>query len=594
VKRVAVFSVAALLVAIGLVATPTSSAASPTGEATAAPAPRGDFPCGTHTAGGARITACEDSTGVQGMTPMIQTNSRGTLFMTVATENEVVKFPDVLVGGAPTSMLRSRDDGRSWTEIPLPAGIIASEAIIHLDKATDRLFALSMSYDLTNCGYPVGWTDDEGETWQTARTRPGCVPITVGDWPKLFTGPFPAGIEPTGDYPRAIYTCNFVPNILVAASLWCWSSRDGGQTFGNPTMLPVLNGVCLATDGTGTIHGNGPETIVHGTGQVLPDGTVVVPVSLCGRAIVVRSTDGAPTWTVHDTGSDGVGWFNWLQNLDTQTGADNVYNMMLQQGLAQDDRGNLFLPYPATGGLKLAYSTDGGVTWKQRGVISTPEVAMPWVVSAEARGNGELALSYMATPDKGELVLGGGERFRNWIGYSRNAMTEPFTMAATSPIEQPAVVAGGIAGQSVSCCATLQYFIEYTGVSFTGRDQVRAAFVRKGEEKNPILTLGRATIGFPSYAVKARADKRRVRSGTTVRIRGTVSPVPEGGVVQLQVRRDGRWVPAGKARVTAAGSYRFRERLRGTGTRTFRVAVPASPTVDGATSRKVSVKVRRR
>lgn len=492
-ERVLVLLASALLVVAGLVATPGSVAAEP--PRPPAPDPRADFTCGTGTSESVSLTACEDSTGVQGMTPMIMRNSRGTLFMSVATENEVVKLPDVLVGGAPTSMLRSRDDGRSWTEVPLPRGIIASEAILYVDKATDRLFATSMSYDLTNCGYLVAWTDDEGQTWQRAQRRPGCLPPTHGDWPKIFSGPFPDGVTPTGDFPNAVYTCNFVPNILVAASLWCWSSRDGGKTFGRASMLPVANGVCLATDGQRTIHGNGPETIVHGTGQVLRDGTVVVPVNLCGRVIAVRSTDAGRTWTVHDTGSDGVGWLNWLQNLGSQSGADNVYNMMLQQGIAQDDRGNLFLPYPATGGVKLAYSTDGGLTWQQRGIISTPDIATPWVTSAQARGNGELALSYIATPDKGELVMSGGERFQSWLGYSRNAMTEGFAMAPTSPIDQPALVAGGIEGHSISCCATLQYFVEYTGVAFTGCNRIRAAFVRKGEEPNPILTLGMATIG---------------------------------------------------------------------------------------------------
>ena len=451
--------------------------------------PQTDFGWATADSPAASISVGERNTGVPGMTPTLKVNRRGTLFMTVATDNSVLDG-QTIIGKADTRMLRSRDDGRSWTQIKLPEGIIASEANLYLDSVTDRLYAFSMSYDVTDCGYPVAWTDDEGETWETTQKRPGCVPFTVGDWPQLFTGPPPAGVELTNGAERAIYTCNFVPDILVAASLWCWSSFDGGKTFGQPSLLPAINVACLATDGTKIVHGNGIETIVHGGGQVLRDGAVVVPVTLCGRIIVMRSTDAAKTWKVIDTGSDGMGWFNWLQNILKQSGADNIYNMMLQQNIAQDDEGNLFLPYPATGGLKLAYSRDGGLTWKQRGIISPPEVAIAWIVSATARGNGELALSYLGTSDQGDPVLGSGERFQNWIGYSPNVLSEPVVTAPTSPITEPALVGGA----SLSCCATLQYFVESTGVAFAGPDHLRAVFVRTGTTPNPNLTLGKATI----------------------------------------------------------------------------------------------------
>lgn len=467
---------------IGLAAAPASAARPPINT-------QHDFACGVGRAA-VTLTVCEHTTGQQGMTPMIAINSRGTEFMTVATTAAVVTDPGILTGDQPTYLLRSRDDGRHWTKIRLPHDIVASEADIYIDKATDRLYAWSMSYDLMNCGYQIAWTDNEGDTWQEATRRPGCFPLSLGDWPKLFTGPFPKGVA-HGAYPSAVYSCNYVPNVLVAASLACWTSYDGGKTFPRFSFLPVLNGVCLATDGKSTVHGNGPETIVHGTGTVLRDGTVVIPVMLCGRIIVVRSTDTGRTWTVRDTGSDSVGWFNFLKNLGTQSGGDNIYNMMvMDNSLAQDGRGNLFLAYPATGGVKLAYSRDGGITWTQRGVISPQGTGMPWLVAAKARGNGQVALSFIATPDHGDPILGTGERFYNWMGYSPNAFTSKFSMATTSPLSTPTLTSGA----GISCCATGHYFLEYTGIEFLDATHLRAAFARTRGLPNPVLTMGMATI----------------------------------------------------------------------------------------------------
>ena len=86
------------------------------------------------------------------------------------------------------------------------------------------------------------YSDDEGEHWTEAAERPGCSPPTLGDWPKIFAGPH-RGEAPAG-YPNAVYLCNFIPNILVAASIGCWRSDDGGDHFEFASFLPTVNGAC--------------------------------------------------------------------------------------------------------------------------------------------------------------------------------------------------------------------------------------------------------------------------------------------------------------------------------------------------------------
>src|SRR5262249_15344622 len=127
------------------------------GAAAAAPDSRCSFPA--QTAPGVRV--CEHLTGSQGMEPMLATDSRGTLFMGIATDKGLYEDPGRLTGTSHNALLRSRNDGRSWRRIPLPGVIDASEAFPYVDPRTDRLFVTSLSADATRCGQPVIQSDDE-------------------------------------------------------------------------------------------------------------------------------------------------------------------------------------------------------------------------------------------------------------------------------------------------------------------------------------------------------------------------------------------------------------------------------------------------
>ncbi len=472
------------------------------GVATAAPAPSCTFPArqtvALRSAGGdapaevdrrAKLgaTVCERTTGAQGMEPMLAVNGRGAMFMGIATDHGLYEQPGELTGTAENALLRSRNDGRTWRRIPLPGGINASEGFPYVDPLTDRLFVTSLSADATRCGQPVIYSDDEGEHWTEAAGRPGCSPPTAGDWPKIFAGPHRDG-APRGAYPNAVYLCNFVPNVLVAASIGCWRSDDGGDHFEFASFLPTVNGACTAGDEQG---GTG-ATIVHGSGRVLSNGVVVMPLTVCGEPVVVRSRDEGLTWTAVSTGDDSIG-------LDDIVAGDEglvlgITDHVWSENLAVDEHDNLFFAYLADGGVRVATSRDGGRSWRLVGFVSPPGIRRAIVVSVAARNRGEIALSYYGTPDKGDPFGASGMNWRAWMTYSPNALAARpvFHAAPTSPASAPTM-----GEQMYGCCTTEQTFLEYTGVQFTAKRRVRGAFTRWTGKHLPELVLAKLNLPRP-------------------------------------------------------------------------------------------------
>lgn len=477
--------------------------AAPGAGAYPAPDPTCDYP--------AQANVCEHSSGAQGMEPMLAVNRRGTLFIGMATDKGLYEDPGRLTGTAEAYLLRSRDDGRSWQRIALPGGIDASEGFPYIDPVTDRLFVTSVGADVTRCGQPLIHSDDEGATWTVAAQRPGCSPATAGDWPKIFSGPF-KGRAP-GSYPTAVYICNFVPNILVAASIGCWRSDDGGDDFAFTGFLPTINGLCRAGD----VQGGTGATIVHGSGRVLANGDVVVPLTVCGYPAVVRSSDQGTTWTAVATGGRSLG----LE--DIVAGREGIVlgitDHVWSENLAIDDKGNLYFAY-IRDGVYLMVSRDGGRSWRHLGRVTPPDIVHAIVVSVTARGKGEVALSYYATPDKGDAFGARGMNWRAWITQSADALgAKPkFRSAPTSPASAPTMGA-----DMWGCCTTEQTFLEYTGVKFVSPTQVRGAFTRWTGKHLPELVLAkmrlpkRASPRERSSRCRRRARRpsaRRSRAGS--------------------------------------------------------------------------------
>ena len=92
------------------------------------------------------------------------------------------------------------------------------------------------------------------------------------------------------------------------------------------------------------------------------------------------------------------------------------------ENLAVDDHDNLYFAYIADGGVHLMASRDGGRSWRQLGFVTPPGIVHAIVVSVTARGRGEVALTYYATPDKGDAFGASGMNWRAWMTYSPNAL----------------------------------------------------------------------------------------------------------------------------------------------------------------------------
>ena len=84
--------------------------------------------------------------------------------------------------------------------------------------------------------------------------------------------------------------------------------------------------------------------------------------------------------------------------------------------------------------------------------------------------------------------------WRAWMTYSRNALAAKpvFHSAATSPESAPTMGA-----EMYGCCTTDQTFLEYTGVQFIGRREVRGTFTRWTGKHLPELTLAKLRLPRP-------------------------------------------------------------------------------------------------
>jgi hypothetical protein len=352
--------------------------------------------------------ACHSRTGIIGIEGSTAINGRCTIFMAAAT-------PDA---NGQTALARSRDGGRTWQRVPLPVEFSHIIGYVQADPATNRLFYKSIARMLPIGGpgfgttNPIGYSDDEGETWHVTRIGGAAngEPDTLGDMGAIFVGPPPAGTMTSG-YPNVVYTCDFSPRASAPTSnVQCWRSLDGGQSFHRPdpanATLPRATAPGCTADGY----------IFPNRGLVAPNGTVYLPVSRCGQWVVGVSTDAGKTFTwTAIPGAVSVMDREVLAEQERTTpgcagsvayaGCPEGFKQYGQSRLAMDASGTLYF-IVNTHQLMLSMSKDGGRSWSEPTPMSLPGVQTVWS-SIAARGPGEIGLSY----------LGRSEGSHDWHGY---------------------------------------------------------------------------------------------------------------------------------------------------------------------------------
>ena len=282
-----------LAVAPGAVAAP---APDPTcdfpAQATATYRPTGDESPARLKSGAARATVCEHTTGAQGMEPMLAVNRRGTLFMGIATDKGLYEEPGRLNGTA-RELPAAQPRRRPHLAAHPPAGRHRRLGGLSLHRSRD--------------GPPVRHVvlgrrrraAASRSSTATTRGRPGPSPRRARDARRRLTA---TGRRSSAARSRARRRAAIRPPSTSATSSPTSSSprrsaagdpMTAATTSSSPGFLPTVNGLCRAGD----VQGGTGATIVHGSGRVLSNGDVVVPLTVCGRPAVVRSTDEGKTWT---------------------------------------------------------------------------------------------------------------------------------------------------------------------------------------------------------------------------------------------------------------------------------------------------------
>jgi hypothetical protein len=371
-----------------------ASAASPAAARQAAPGSGCDpsRPAAAHYAGavpapGTRASApvpCQAFVGVTSESAVVGVTDAGSVFYAPLLENTSPPPQNTLQG--PEFVVRSRDLGATWTPLnirsPATGGLVPPW--MSIDPRTSRIWFVRTLPAL--CGARIDWSGDDGEGWQT-NPSVGCNPpdeLAQGG-EKLLEGRPPAGGAIPAGYPHVVYYCaNGVD--IVASTLFCYRSLDGGQTFAFTHVFPDPP----LPPGCAERHRARP-------GVVGTDGVLYFPTVLCGALGVAISRDEGATW-------------QYRRIVDS--GLQDIYTT----GTTVDGHGNLFFAYRGPGALPyLTFSTDHGATWSTPIMVAAPGVQAVRRVAVTARKRGDVALAYLGTTD--------GAHFNGYITASHNVLT---------------------------------------------------------------------------------------------------------------------------------------------------------------------------
>ena len=298
--------------------------------------------------------------------PSIGITASGALFVTAA-----------------SSLLRSQDNGETWSDVTSTLQFTTFDPYLWVDPATDRVFHVN----LLVAGSFLAYSDNDGDSWTEIPYSGG-----PGDHQKLTSGPPRSSIPGSGvAYDSVLYYTVNNQQTMVSLSL------DGGNTWSNeiPISPPLLCG------------GGGLNGQPHGTNT----GAILIPYyqectaagssSTYTTVYVASSTNGA-TWARTEVSRDfGGGFFD--------------------PDLASDQAGNVYLAYmggaPGNYSLYLSRSENDGGSWETPIRIAPSAlgtILFPTIVAGAA---GELWISYVAT-DEGSIHPNEAPETTEWYLYT--------------------------------------------------------------------------------------------------------------------------------------------------------------------------------
>lgn len=302
-------------------------------------------------------------------------------------------------GVAQTHVMRSLDDGLSWTrvqqsvpvtETSIPPG--NADPFVWVDRDTDRVFNLDL---YGGCSW-LNYSDTKGDSWLVS---PASCGMPVNDHQTIGAGKPRGDLETQLGYPNVLYYC---VNQLIQSA--CGRSADGGVTW-----LPTENPPFPGTSGCGGLTGHL---------RADPDGRIFLPSSEC----VAVSSDNGDTWTRSRAVPTGFDTPIAHTSVDTDAAGNIYFVAVIVTGTGSTAK---WLPY-------LMVSQDHGASWSAPRMIAPPGINhtnFPVVAAGDA---GKVAINFPGSPHVG----GGDVKANAWNQYmvvSENALdAEPVFLSATA------------------------------------------------------------------------------------------------------------------------------------------------------------------
>lgn len=383
-------------------------------------------PAVAHHAGGVPLApqphgapiACAVQVGPTTETATIGVTSNGTVFYAPLIGHPVSKAIDL---SEPSMVARSRDDGATWTARDPASTPPDSSAVpwMHVDPGTSRVWYATVGFDPERCGKAtiahISWSDDGGQTWQSPRGR-DCRQLQGGM--SVVEGPAPVGSARPVGYPHVVYHCGNIQDGVSPLSTHCWKSLDGGETW---SYVEGPNGATKCDN-------------ERPRGRAIsPDGTFYMSIQCDAGIKFAISRDEGTHWQIQPAFKTAR-----INRLDVSS-------------LAVDEAGNIYITWVgggpggsrAPGRPYLIISRDGGTRWSDPLMVAAPGVNEVTEVGIAARKPGQVAISYLGSPD-------GGTHWNGYITESAHVLgTHPtFWSASVNNPRQPLMTgATGTSGE---------------------------------------------------------------------------------------------------------------------------------------------------